>query len=51
MNLSADDVGHADQLAAHGLPVAVIVPMDTPKHSQTPKAARFWFALHRQRTT
>lgn len=37
VNLSADDVGHADQLAAHGLPVAVIVPMDTPKHSQTPE--------------
>jgi hypothetical protein len=34
---SADDVGHADRLAAHGLPVAVIVPMDTPKHSTTPE--------------
>jgi hypothetical protein len=37
VNLSADDVGHADRLAAHGLPVAVIVPMDTPKHSTTPE--------------
>jgi hypothetical protein len=37
VNLSADDVGHADRLAAHGLPVAVIVPMDTPKHSRTPE--------------
>jgi hypothetical protein len=37
VNLSADDVGHADRLAAHGLPVAVLVPMDTPKHSQTPE--------------
>jgi hypothetical protein len=37
VNLSADDVQQADQLAAHGLPVVVIVPMDTPKHSQTPE--------------
>jgi len=37
VNLSADDVGHADELASHGLPVAVIVPMDTPKHSRTPE--------------
>ena len=37
VNLSADDAGHADQLAAHGLPVACIVPMDTPKHSTTPE--------------
>ena len=37
VNLSADDAGHADQLAAHGLPVAVVVPMDTPKHSRTPQ--------------
>lgn len=37
VNLSADDVGHADRLAASGAPVVVIVPMDTPKHSQTPE--------------
>jgi hypothetical protein len=37
VNLSADDAGHADQLAKHGLPVAVMVPMDTPKHSMTPE--------------
>lgn len=36
VNLSADDAGHADRLAKHGLPVAVMVPMDTPKHSMTP---------------
>jgi hypothetical protein len=37
VNLSADDAGHADRLAKHGLPVAVMVPMDTPKHSMTPE--------------
>lgn len=37
VNLSADDVGHADELARHGLPVAAIVPMDTPTHSITPE--------------
>lgn len=36
VNLSADDVGHADQLAAHGLPVVCIVPTDTPEKTQTP---------------
>jgi len=36
INLSADDAGEADQLAAHGLPVVCIVPMDTPKHTTTP---------------
>jgi len=36
VNLSADDAGEADQLAAHGLPVVCIVPMDTPKHTTTP---------------
>ena len=37
VNLSADDAGEADRLAASGLPVVAIVPMDTPKHSQTPE--------------
>jgi len=37
VNLSADDAGEADRLAAHGLPVVCIVPMDTPKHSTTPE--------------
>lgn len=37
VNLSADDVGEADKLAATGAPVVCIVPMDTPKHSQTPE--------------
>lgn len=36
VNLSADDAGHADTLAAHGLPVVCIVPMDTPEKSTTP---------------
>jgi len=37
VELSADDVGHPDHRAAHGLPMAVLVPMDTPKHSRTPE--------------
>jgi hypothetical protein len=37
VNISADDVGEADRLAATGAPVVAIVPMDTPKHSQTPE--------------
>lgn len=37
VNLSADDAGHADELSRHGLPVAVIVPADTPNHSTTPE--------------
>ena len=36
VNLSADDAGEADTLAAHGLPVVCIVPADTPKHTTTP---------------
>jgi hypothetical protein len=36
-NLSADDAGHADRLAAHGLPVVALVPDDTPRHSMTPE--------------
>ncbi len=37
VNLSADDAGEADALAAHGLPVVCVVPKDTPKHSTTPE--------------
>lgn len=37
VNLSADDAGEADQLAAHGLPVTCIVPVDTPRHTTTPQ--------------
>lgn len=37
VNLSADDVGEADKLAATGLPVVAVVPMDTPKHTTTPE--------------
>lgn len=37
VNLSADDVGEADRLAATGAPVVAIVPTDTPKHSKTPE--------------
>ena len=36
VNLSADDAGEADTLAAHGLPVVCIVPIDTPKQTTTP---------------
>lgn len=36
VNLSADDAGEADALAAHGLPVVCIVPIDTPKQTTTP---------------
>ena len=37
INLSADNAGHADQLADTGAgPVAAVVPMDTPKVSHTP---------------
>ena len=36
INLSADDAGEADELAAHGLPVVCIVPMDTPERTTTP---------------
>ena len=37
INLSADDAGEADTLAATGLPVVCIVPMDTPTHTTTPE--------------
>lgn len=37
VNLSADDVGEADRLAVHGLPLVTVVPMDTPKHTTTPE--------------
>jgi hypothetical protein len=36
VNLSADDAGEADALAAHGLPLVCIVPMDTPERTTTP---------------
>ncbi len=36
VNLSADDAGEADTLAAHGLPLTCIVPMNTPERSTTP---------------
>ena len=37
VNLSADDAGEADALAAHGLPLVCIVPMDTPERTTTPQ--------------
>ncbi len=37
VNLSADDAGEADALAAHGLPLTCIVPMDTPERTTTPE--------------
>jgi hypothetical protein len=36
INLSADNAAHADQLAAHGLPVVVVIPADAPKVTHTP---------------
>jgi hypothetical protein len=36
VNLSADDAGEADTLAAHGLPLTCIVPIDTPERTTTP---------------
>lgn len=36
VNLSADDAGEADALAAHGLPLTCIVPIDTPERTTTP---------------
>ena len=36
VNLSADDAGECDTLAAHGVPVVCVVPMDTPERSTTP---------------
>lgn len=36
VNLSADDAGEADTLAAHGLPLTCIVPTDTPERTTTP---------------
>jgi hypothetical protein len=40
VNLSADDAGEADALAAHGLPVVCIVPTDSPEKSATPGGRR-----------
>jgi hypothetical protein len=36
INLSADNATRADDLAAHGLPVVVVIPADAPKVSRTP---------------
>jgi hypothetical protein len=41
VNLSADDVGHADKLANYGVaPVVAIVPIDTPAKFTTPQGRR-----------
>jgi hypothetical protein len=37
VNLSADDAGEADILAAHDMPTVCIVPMDTPERTTTPQ--------------
>jgi hypothetical protein len=37
VNLSADDAGEADTLAATGQPTVCIVPMDTPSKTTTPE--------------
>ena len=36
INLSADNAAAADTLAAHGLPVVVVIPADAPKVTHTP---------------
>ena len=37
INLSADNAAAADDLAAHGLPVVVVIPADAPKVTRTPR--------------
>lgn len=37
VNVSTDNAGEADRYAAQGLPVVVVVPVDTPKHTTTPE--------------
>lgn len=37
VNLSGNDLGHADKLSRYGLPVVVIVPKDHPENSRTPE--------------
>lgn len=40
VNLSANSIGHADQLAKLGLPVAAVVPQDSPDRFTTPEGNR-----------
>ena len=40
VNLSANSVAHADQLASLGLPVAAVVPQDSPDRFMTPEGNR-----------
>jgi len=40
VNLSANSVSHADMLAKTGLPVAAVVPQDSPDRFTTPKGNR-----------
>lgn len=40
INLSADNAAHADQLAAHGLPVVVVIPAAAPKVTRTPRGRK-----------
>jgi len=40
INLSANSVNHADQLASLGLPVAAVVPQDSPDRFTTPDGNR-----------
>ena len=40
INLSANSVAHADQLASLGLPVAAVVPQDSPDRFATPEGNR-----------
>lgn len=40
VNLSADNATAADDLAAHGLPVVVVIPADAPKVTRTPRGRK-----------
>lgn len=40
INLSADNAAAADNLAAHGLPVVVVIPADAPKVTRTPRGRK-----------
>ena len=40
INLSADNAAHADELAAHGLPLVTVIPIDAPKVTRTPRGRK-----------
>ena len=40
INLSADNAAHADELAAHGMPLVTVIPSDAPKVTRTPRGRK-----------